>query len=651
MLCVTPVGAAAVSRLCAPQIGVSVFDRPQLRTLNFDGIVGGGVPAGIPEKRPPWFSSDAQYEAFLQLIARDLGPQCITAASIDVDHLDEQGRRELLAAHSLRPTLEFVCATFARLDDAALFSRIGTFEKQFIRGLSGDLAAKVRPAVSGGSVLMPPSAITQLIREVIEWCPDTPDSRPSEATAALPPLELNDFVRLVLSINGDQERQDIPDYFTDKPWPPTPEDQAAYFKALTADDELAMREMRRQGLSELARMQSHAVTVPDVVLSDTYLTWFQKWPSRAPHDLIGDTPDVAFRAATSVSLQEFIKLGLRLWEHTKAGSVCFTPADVETSADPAAYVLMRDATSLPLAEYRKRLARERKKGFLAHRRYTFTERPLLRIGDDEYITLRPTWVLDRFCGSQLYWQTFFEFGTEKDPRGDQFSQAMNYVFEAKIGYLFRRVMRRARPAITLITEEQMQQAWSTKGTTPSVCDWVLVSGKYCLLVDATNHWLDEKAAQGFATEEDYQTDTEETFVKKKFLQLKSTIELLSEKGWEGCTFDDQTVYVPLVVVPDAGIPPTVLSDIDFKLRSHSALGQLGKSVTAPAILTYGELQVFEGLCEHRFPTAFVEKLAEWRELCTDSMPVRPQTFLDIIGADRPMGSYPSVGRSMLTKKL
>jgi hypothetical protein len=151
---------------------------------------------------------------------------------------------------------------------------------------------------------------------------------------------------------------------------------------------------------------------------------------------------------------------------------------------------------------------------------------------------------------------------------------MNYVFEATVDYLFRRVTRRARPAITLITEEQMQQAWKTGGNTPSMCDWVLVSGKYCLLVDATNHWLDEKAAQGFATEEDYRTDTEDTFVNKKFLQLKSTIELLGEKGWQGCTVDEETVYVLLVIVPNAGIPATVLSDVDFKLRSHLVLGQL-----------------------------------------------------------------------------
>ena len=212
----------------------------------------------------------------------------------------------------------------------------------------------------------------------------------------------------------------------------------------------------------------------------------------APHDRSGDTPEDAFRAATNVSLREFVKLGLRLWEHTKTGHVTFSASSMEGAADLQALDLMRNAASLTVNDYRKQLARERKKGDLAHRRYTFTERPLVRFGDDEYLAIRPAWVFDRFCGSQLYWQTFFDFGTAKDRRGEQFSQAMNYVFEENVAYLFRRVTRRARPAITLITEGEMQQAWTRKGNPPSVCDWVLVAGNYCLLVDATNHWLDKR---------------------------------------------------------------------------------------------------------------------------------------------------------------
>jgi hypothetical protein len=118
----------------------------------------------------------------------------------------------------------------------------------------------------------------------------------------------------------------------------------------------------------------------------------------------------------------------------------------------------------------------------------------------------------------------------------------------------------------------------------------------------------------------------------------------------GCTFDEETVYVPLVIVPNAGIPATVLADVDIKLRSHTALGQLGKIVTSPGILIYHELQVFEGLSEHR-RLNFVELLARWRALCATSMPVRPQTFLDLSGLDRPMSTYPTKARSRLTKKL
>lgn len=58
-------------------------------------------------------------------------------------------------------------------------------------------------------------------------------------------------------------------------------------------------------------------------------------------------------------------------------------------------------------------------------------------------------------------------------------------------------------------------------------------GDTCVLVDASNHWLDAKAAQGMANPEEYQADLEDTFINRKFQQLLSTRELLIDKGWEG----------------------------------------------------------------------------------------------------------------------
>jgi len=88
-----------------------------------------------------------------------------------------------------------------------------------------------------------------------------------------------------------------------------------------------------------------------------------------------------------------------------------------------------------------------------------------------------------------------------------------------------------------------------------------------------------------------------------------------------------------------------------RLRAHSVFGQLGKTVTSPGILIYLDLQVFKGVCEHGVPKYFVDVLARWRVLCTQTMPVNPQHILDLCGVDRPMGKYPALGRSMLLKRL
>lgn len=115
----------------------------------------------------------------------------------------------------------------------------------------------------------------------------------------------------------------------------------------------------------------------------------------------------ASRAAT---LLEAIRMGMLLWDPTKKGGVAVGASWLVTAVDPAAFGLLRSSAALTVKQYRKQLAKERKKGKHAHRRYTFTGRPLIEVADGEYIVLRPAWVLDRFCRSMLYWQAIFEFG-------------------------------------------------------------------------------------------------------------------------------------------------------------------------------------------------------------------------------------------------
>ncbi len=277
---------------------------------------------GVP-KRPPWFATDEQYEAFIKTFAKDLGPQCITATSIGVEHLEEDDRREFLTRFALEQTLQFVSNTYARLDAAALFSREGAFEKQFVRSAGGILAERVGQPLNAGSRLMPPAAMNQLIREVIEWCSETDDDqdKSGDGDEALVALGSEDFIRLVLAINGDQERQDSPEQF--KSWPPTGEELGEYNAAMTDDDELVLQQLQKQMLSEFARMQANAITVPDIVLGDTYDTWFKEWPKVAPHDLIGETPEYAFFAATHVNLREMVASGLqRLRPRLRGWTTC-----------------------------------------------------------------------------------------------------------------------------------------------------------------------------------------------------------------------------------------------------------------------------------------------------------------------------------------
>lgn len=245
---------------------------------------------------------------------------------------------------------------------------------------------------------------------------------------------------------------------------PGDDELAAYNAAMTAADEMVLKDLRHKMSYEVARMQTTATPVPHLVLADTYDNWFKGWPAAASHDLIGDTPEDAFLNATKAPLRQVIRIGLVLWDRTASGDVVVDASALEDQIDPAALGLLRFSAVLSVGDFRKRLAKERTKGLLAHRRYTFTERPLIELANGAYIVLRPAWVLDRFCGTQLYWQTFFDFGEEKTLPGEQFSLAMNYVFESTVGYLFRRAMHRARPKSRLSPNPRCSRLGPGMGT-------------------------------------------------------------------------------------------------------------------------------------------------------------------------------------------
>ncbi|MBB1033927.1 hypothetical protein G6031_05935 [Dietzia sp. CQ4] len=419
-----------------------------------------------------------------------------------------------------------------------------------------------------------------------------------------------------------------------------------------ADDQAQLELLEsRMKLWEFARLQTNAVTTLDILLSDTFETWFKKWPPRAPHNLIGETPASAFYKSSGVELADLIRLGRKLWSMGEEGVVVFSRESLlNDSTCPAAVDLLIHNAALSTQQFRDKLSRERKTGNLTHRRYIFSQFPVLKLNDEKYIILRPHWVADRLCGTQLYWQAFSGFGGPEEARAQQLSGAMNYVFERNVDYLLRRVHKRAPQSFTLIKEKQMQEQWAKRSGPSSVCDWVLRAGNVCILLDATNHWLDFKLAQGLADEKHYVNDLAMAILKK-VEQFSSTAKQLLLNGWDSTEIGPETLFVPIIIVPNAGLPLTAISDLDLARRSHPILNGSADHFTAPGILTWQDLQVVEGLCQHRNPSGLIELLTSWRSTCTWEFPVRLQTYLDQNGLDRPMGSYPSVGRRLLDQIL
>jgi len=146
----------------------------------------------------------------------------------------------------------------------------------------------------------------------------------------------------------------------------------------------------------------------------------------------------------------------------------------------------------------------------------------------------------------------------------------------------------------------MQAAWTEKkGNLPSVCDWAMFADTHCIVVDATNHPVKAGIAQGLSTWEDYSADIEKIFTGKKFGQLVNTIDQLRARGkWGNHVIDADIDFIPLVVVPDAGLPSDPLVQADLMHRSRPIFQHLQPHVFPPGVVQLSDLQLLEGLADH-----------------------------------------------------
>ncbi len=195
---------------------------------------------------------------------------------------------------------------------------------------------------------------------------------------------------------------------------------------------------------------------------------------------------------------------------------------------------------------------------------------------DRVLLLRYQWGIDRFYGNLLYWSTFAGLPGFKMPApkpksaAEAFSDGMNMSSERSIGDILETLVARSACADRLITENEMQTAWTTSGQAiASACDWVIKAGK-CDSRRCTNHSLDMFLSQGLGTPEAYAADMNRIFASSdgKFGQLAKTMKSFRERGSEDFDVHPTTVFLPIIALPAGGTPNLDTTDLDFQLRSR-----------------------------------------------------------------------------------
>jgi hypothetical protein len=339
----------------------------------------------------------------------------------------------------------------------------------------------------------------------------------------------------------------------------------------------------------------------EIVLLNTYDLWFTAWPSRSKITGLGATPADAFEIATGVDLLDVMRLGSRIVKRsTAAHQVRFTRDELlADDASEAAIEYLFANMALPLDDYKAKLGENRAAGAIGHQRYTLIQYPFLAIDENTFVMLRHQWALDRLCGEQLYHEAWFNLRKQSRGLADRFKNAMNDAFEQFVGGILHRTVEKTPHLRLIVDEPEMQTAWTEKkGQTPSVCDWVLFGEGHCVPIDATNHAVKEDAAQGLASWDEYDADIEKIFTEGKFEQLLSTIDYVRKHGsWNDEKVDTTKMFAPLVIVPDSGIPPGLLTQFDIVIRGYKVFKHLKPQVYAPGIVPLSDIQLLEGMAD------------------------------------------------------
>jgi len=567
-------------------------------------------------------------------------PQLIVCGRLGLKPLSEMQRRELLSGADLFDALETVARLQGRWDIAfTTTQRPDLVEAEFLGAGSGEACRRARKRVTEHhDLLISPRATAQLQREIIES---------ASVQESAEPIDRNTLVHILLSITSEQNS--VPGFAGDVPTPV----EIAKIK----------REMPRNSLEELLEyarkfipdeVASNLYNMPakyEMVLSNTYDLWFAPWAEKSKTTGLGATPAEAFKTGTGVELLDLLRLGHRIVKRSSADQqVRFTRDElVADGVTDAAIDYLIGHMALTLDEYRKALAADREAGDIAHQRFTFTQYPFIAVDDSTIVMIRHQWAMERLCGATLYHEAWYSLSAQSRGLGDRFKNAMNEAFEVFVGGVLHRIASKGKGMQKIVDEAEMQAAWTEKkDKTPSVCDWMLLGEGHCVVIDATNHAVKADAAQGLATFEEFAADIDKIYVEGKFKQLLSTIDLVKKHGgWDGEVVNEDTNFVPLVVIPDTGVPTGIITNFDITERGRKVFQHLQPHVYPAGLITVSDVQLLEGMADFALSMPqgpgtdrnMMKLLAGWRHAVVSQGDSSLQVFLHRRGFPLPLSRH------------
>jgi hypothetical protein len=150
------------------------------------------------------------------------------------------------------------------------------------------------------------------------------------------------------------------------------------------------------------------------------------------------------------------------------------------------------------------------------------------------------------------------------------------------------------------------------------------------------------------TFDEYAADIDKIYIEGKFEQLLSTIDLAKKHaGWDGEVVDGDTNFVPLVVMPDTGVPTGIITTFDIIERGRKMFEHLQPHVYPAGLITVSDVQLLEGMADFakKLPQGplddrnMMKLLAGWRRAVIAEGDSSLQIFLHRRGFPLPLSDH------------